>query len=305
MTEPQIPDELPVVLAQQHHEEGRAWLARLPTLLRDAAERWDLELGAPFRGGSAAWAGPVVRRADGVECVLKVTLPHREARFEGDGLAVWDGAGTVRLLAQHADDLALLVERCRPGTDLHHDESPAEDRLVVAATLLRRLWERPVPEGAPFERVADVCAEWADLVRARMDELRPAIDPGLVELGASLLASLPAGASREVLIHGDFNPTNILRAEREPWLAIDAKPMVGDPAYDPLPLVTQVDEPVPDALLLPRFRLVADVVGEPVDRLLAWPVARSVESALWDASRGRDPAPDMAEARRFADLAGL
>ena len=305
MSEPQIPDDLPVVRSQQHHEEGRAWLARLPGLLRDAAERWDLELGAPFRGGSAAWAGPVVRRTDGTECVLKVTLPHREARFEGEGLAVWHGEGAVRLLAQHAEDYALLVERCRPGTDLHQDDAPAEDRLVVGATLLRRLWDRPVPDGAPFERVADVCADWAVLVRTRMDELKPAIDPGLVELGASLLESLPATATREVLIHGDCNPTNILRAEREPWLTIDAKPMVGDPAYDPLPLVAQVGEPVPDDLLRPRFQLVADVVGEPIDRLLAWPVARAVESALWDASRGRDPAGDMAEARRFAEVAGL
>lgn len=304
----EIPDDLPVVREQRTHEEGRVWLARLPGLLAAAAERWDLELGPPFRAGSAAWAGPARRRSDGTECVLKLTLPHREARFEGDGLLRWDGDGAVRLLAQEPEEYALVVERCRPGTDLHRDPAPTEDRLVVGAELLRRLWSAPVPDGrdgAPFERVADVCAEWAGLVRARMAGLRPAIDPGLVELGASLLESLPATATRSVLVHGDFNPTNILRAERDPWLAIDAKPMVGDPGYDPWPLVGQVGEPIPDARLGPHFAIVADVVGEPVERLLAWAVARTVESALWNASRGNDPSDEMRLAGVLARLAGL
>ena len=302
---PEIPPDLPVVVEQRTHDAGRDWLARLPALLAAAAERWDLELGPPFRSGSAAWAGPVRRRADGLDAVLKVTLPHREARYEGDGLSAWDGDGAVRLLAHEPSEYALVVERCRPGTGLHEDPSPAEERLAVAAELLRRLWDRPVPDDAPFERVADVCADWAVLVRTRMAELRPPVDPGLVEVGASLLESLPSTASRSVLVHGDFNPTNILRAEREPWLAIDAKPMVGDPGYDPWPLVGQVGDPVPDALLGPRHAIVADIVGEPVERVVAWAVARTVESALWNVSRGNDPVEEMRIARVLAEFAGL
>jgi streptomycin 6-kinase len=30
----------------------------------------------------------------------------------------------------------------------------------------------------------------------------------------------------------DLHAGNVLRARREPWLAIDPKPFVGDPAYD-------------------------------------------------------------------------
>ena len=37
---------------------------------------------------------------------------------------------------------------------------------------------------------------------------------------------------RTVLLHGDFHPGNVLAAAREPWLAIDPKPLLGDPAYD-------------------------------------------------------------------------
>ena len=242
---------------------------------------------------------------------LKITLPHPEARYEGEGLRVWAGDGVVRLFEEEAEDCALLVERCRPGTQLRDDTSPPETRLVAGADLLRRLWARPVPPDSPFDTVDDVCRGWATLIRRRMHEVRPEFDPGLVEIGASLLETLPATGARRVLIHGDFNPTNILRAEREPWLAIDAKPMVGDPGYDPLPLVGQIDES-PDGRPRPEklrryFELTADTVGEPVDRLLAWSTARTVESALWRASLGEhDGARDtMVWARAFADLAGL
>ena len=36
----------------------------------------------------------------------------------------------------------------------------------------------------------------------------------------------------EVVLHQDFHGGNILRGEREPWLVIDPKPLVGEPAFD-------------------------------------------------------------------------
>lgn len=168
-----------------------------------------------------------------------------------------------------------------------------------------------MPANSPFETVDEVCREWSALVRRRMDELSPDLDPGLVDIGADLLEALPATAERRVPVHGDFNPTNILRAERGPWLAIDPKPMIGDPGYDLLPLPTQVDEPAdslprPDQILR-HFEIVCSVLAEPVDRALAWSTARVVESALWHASLDE---PDSANrsmlwAQAFADLAGL
>lgn len=299
-----------MVVEQAGRVEGRRWLEGLPQLLDDAIERWDLTIGSPFQGGSAAWAGPVLRR-DGSEAVLKVTLPHREARFEGEGLRTWGGNGAVHLYEEDAPSYSLLIERCRPGTEITSDPSTPEDRLAIASQLLVRLWGQPIPEDAPFETVAAVCDEWAQLVRHRMDECDLGLDPVLVRVGADLLESLPTSATRRVLVHGDFNPTNVLRAEREPWLAIDAKPMTGDPGYDLWPLASQMEE-APDGrprpeILRRHFDLVASLVGEPSDRLLAWAAARSVESALWHSSlhEPADARMSMAWARVFADLAGV
>ena len=46
------------------------------------------------------------------------------------------------------------------------------------------------------------------------------------------MRELPRTAPIEVLLATDLHAGNVLRATREPWLVIDPKPFVGDPAYD-------------------------------------------------------------------------
>jgi streptomycin 6-kinase len=58
------------------------------------------------------------------------------------------------------------------------------------------------------------------------------IDLSLLGTATQLLGQLAEPGPTEVLLHGDFHHANILSAEREPWLAIDPLPMIGDPAYD-------------------------------------------------------------------------
>lgn len=271
------------------------WRASVPSRLRHAVDRWGLEPGTAYRGGSVSHVLSV-RTPDGVDAVLKLSFPHREARHEAAALTWWDGDGSVRLLgADPEDPFVLLLERCTPGTtlgDRHEQEAVA--RLTTGASLLVRLWAHGVPDAHGFERVADVTAEWAGLVEERMHAAAPPLDPGLVRHGAALLRSLPGGAGREVVVHGDANPGNVLAAHREPWLVIDPKPMVGDPAYDLGPLLHQVDDPFaadrPEALVRERIGVLADVTGLPGERIAAWCTARAVEAALWHVSRGESSA---------------
>lgn len=295
--------------------DGRAWLAGLPALVADLRERWRLRLEPPYEGGTVAWVAPATR-ADGTPAVLKVSWPHREARGEATALEFWGGRGAVLLYEADPARQAMLIERCVPGTPLTCADLSAEGRLLAGSAVLRALWERPAPGGITemlgvsvgsrkIERLADVTAEWAGVVERRVAAHRPPFDRGLVALGVDLLRTLPVSAGRSVVVHGDVNPGNVLAAARAPWLAIDAKPMLGDPAYDPCPLLLQVD-PEPK-LLQSRYRLVADAVGEPVERLLAWSAARCVEWALWYVDRGDLAAgrESMADAGLLADLAGL
>jgi streptomycin 6-kinase len=287
------------------------WRSTIPGLVDHYVEQWSLTLGESYSGGSASHVVRA-RTADGVDAVLKLSLPHREARDESAALRWWDGHGAIRVLAHDpADAYATLLERCVPGTRLtDREDLPATQRLALAAELLAKLWQRGAPENSPFESVRAVCQEWADLLEQRMQDLRPPFDPGLVAHGAQLLRDLPASAGREVIVHGDFNPGNVLEATREPWLVIDPKPMLGDPGYDLCPLLMQVDDPFghddPGAVLTGRVDALADITSEPVDRILAWSVARLVEAGLWYVSRGELPegTESMRHATAIANLLG-
>lgn len=286
--------------------EERAWLDGLPDLVRRLEARWAIRTGAPYDGGSSSWAAPATT-SEGTPLVLKVAWPHREARGESTGLRLWGGRGAPILHAAVPSAYAVLMERCDPGLPLAASDLSPEEGLIAAVAVLRTLWV-DAPQGHGLERLGEVCAEWAAGVRDRQRRLHKPFDAGLVALGAQLLESLPGSARREVVVHGDANPTNFLSAARQPWLLIDAKPMVGDPAYDVPPLVLQLgspmDDPEPGRVLRRRFELLADLLGEPVERLLGWSVARKVESALWHASLD-DVAAGSGEMVAVAVLAGL
>lgn len=266
-------------------------MSRLPDVVAQIARRWSLTLGEPFQpGGRTAWVAPVEAGARG-GLVLKVAWWHREAAHEADGLDVWHGEGTVLLHASEEfdDTIALLVERCTPGTTLA--SCPEAEQDAVIATLLRRLWREP-PSGHGFRRLQDMCEEWADEFESKA-ALRPStLDPGLVREGITLFRTLPAAAERNVMLCTDLHAGNVLAAEREPWLVIDPKPHVGDPTYDVLQHMLNCDQRLhsdPDDLI----RRMADLLDLDVDHLRRWLFARCVQESL--------DCPGLAEvARRVA-----
>jgi catechol 2,3-dioxygenase-like lactoylglutathione lyase family enzyme len=117
-------------------------------------------------------------------------------------------------------------ERGAPGTVLRRLPEPEQDRVI--ARLLRRLWRAPAAPH-PFRPLEAMTASWSDETLALTDRWP---DPGLVRAGLALFGELPRSAPARVLLATDLHAGNVLRARREPWLVIDPKPFVGDPAYD-------------------------------------------------------------------------
>lgn len=226
---------LPRDLVETAQREGRtAWLATLPVTVARLARTWSLTVEAPFQpGGHTAWVAPVRDQA-GDERVLKVAWRHPEAEHEADGLRAWAGHGAVRLDAveRSADTIALLLERCRPGTPLSVEPEPEQDEVI--AGLLRRLWTTP-PAGHPFRSLAAMCAQWTEEFAAQFAARPAMVDPGLAREGMTLFRALPADADAAVLLVTDLHAGNVVAAEREPWLVCDPKPHVaapGDASYD-------------------------------------------------------------------------
>ena len=291
--------------------DARPWLDALPDLVAAVERDWDVITGSPWADGHSGWAAPAVT-ADGRDVVVKLVWPHDEAAGEAAALDHWSGHGAVRVLRHDPQRWALLLDRCRPGTALRDHDAPVGERLAVAAQVLTRLWEVAPPAPAlPSELVpnlAEVVARQAALATQRLAAAGARHDLGVARVGIELLATLGTETSRGVLLHGDFNPGNVLLDGRHGWLAIDPKPLCGDPAYDPYPLLTQLGDPFaatdPAGHVARQAAAFAELTGLSAERLLAWSLARAVESGLWEDAHGRNAAATET-LRRARILAGL
>ena len=283
MTGLRIPRLLAERLASDPDPARLDWLARLPGVIAGLCGRWGLEPGDPFEpGGQCSWVAPA-RTTAGEPLVLKVGWSHPEATHEGAGLEFWDGNGVVLMHAREVigDSIALLLERCVPGTALA--EAAAEpDQDTVVCGLLAQLWREP-PAGHDFPSLQAMCADWADEYEQHQDRQR--LDPGLERAGLELFRGLPATAGRQVLLATDLHAQNVLAAQREPWLVIDPKPHVGDPAYDPLQHMINCGRLRSDPVGLGRR--IAGILDLDAERLLLWLFARCVQ--------GSPSRPDLAD----------
>ena len=207
------------------------WLERVPDLVKECVDEWGLKLGQSYDPGAA---GHVVRAElpDGTPAVLKLVYPHREAAHEAAALTLWNGDGAVQLYEHDEERWAMLVERCEPGTNLA--ELGADAALDVIVGLLPRLWK---PADEPFRPLAEEAAWWASYLPSEWDRMGRPFDRSLLDATADALLELSATQGEHVLLHQDLHGDNVLAAHREPWLAIDPKPLVGEREFAVAPIV--------------------------------------------------------------------
>ncbi|WP_127480617.1 aminoglycoside phosphotransferase family protein [Nocardioides pantholopis] len=268
------------------------WLDRLPALLRELQEEWQLTGDGAAAHGHTAVVLPV-RTAGGRPAALKVGFPHEEAEQEHLALQHWHGRGAVELLRADPHRSALLLERLHPEdlADLWDLES-----CEIVAGLYGRLH---VPAPGRIRRLAPYVLRWADQLAAlpRDAPLPRRLVEQAVTSARDLVATEPPGGDR--LLHTDLHDANVLAADREPWLAIDPKPLAGDRHYEPAPLLWNRWEELvsgPGSVrdgLRRRFHTVVDVAGLDEGRARDWVVVRMLVNALWHLQdpAGAVPAP--------------
>jgi streptomycin 6-kinase len=265
--------------------EGRAEAHALATLGDDYLDRWALTPdGAPMHG-MASIVQPV-RRADGSPAVLKLPLIDLEQPGEAAALRAWDGDAAVRLLAEDPQTWVMLLERLNP-----RDLTSVQDDLSavrIICDLLRRLHAHPAPDGVPH--LADVAAKMVADAPEAAGKLDDPAHRGALLRWADVTAEV-AGEAGDRLLHWDLHFENVLAAEREPWLAIDPKPLAGDPAFDLLPaLHNRWDEAVatgdPGRAVRRRYDLMVEELAIDHGRARAWTLARLLQNGIWSVEDG-------------------
>jgi streptomycin 6-kinase len=246
------------------------WLERVPQLLNDCAAEWALRLGPAYPQGAAGYAVRA-KLDDGTLAVLKLVFPHREAEHEADALRTWGGDGAVELLRYDAERWAMLIERCEPGTLLAHSEP--DTALDVLVALLPRLWKRV--DGL-FHTLADEVAWWLSDLPSEWERAGRPFEDELLEYTMETLAALAGSQGEQVLLHQDLHTDNVLAAQREPWLVIDPKPLVGEREFAVAPIVRDYVLGHSRADVLHRLDRLTSQLGLDRERALAWTIGQTV-----------------------------
>ena len=250
------------------------WLERVPELVAECVEEWQLELGEPYEAGAAGYA---VRAGltDGTPAVLKLIYPHREAEHEADALELLAGNGAVRLLARDDARSAMLLERCEPGTALA--ENGGEKALDVLVELLPRHWVRA---GEPFHTLAEEAAWWIDDLPEQWEQSGRAIERRLVDTAVDALGLLSESQGEQVLLNQDLHGDNVLAAEREPWLVIDPKPLLGEREFAVAPIVRSFELGSSKADVLYRLDRLTSELGLDRERARGWTIGQTMAWAF-------------------------
>lgn len=283
--------EIPAALVASYTRNGgaaeRTWIARLPALVAELLDRWELERDGGTGSGEASLMVPV-RRADDTRAALRLQLPREETAAALIGLRAWNGDGIVRLLAQDPESGAMLLERLDGSRSLATVEDD-DAAMNVLAGLLARLHAVPAPEG--LRGLGDIARDMLAAVPAAVTALPDPADQRRLHGWASGVAEL-VGEPGDRMLHWDLHYDNVLAADREPWLAIDPEPLVGDPGFDLWPALDtgwerlQATGDVP-RLLRRRFDLLTEALGLDRQRAVGWTLARLLQNTLWDIEDGR------------------
>ena len=246
------------------------WLERVPELLAECAEQWELDLGASYPQGAAGYA---VRATlpDGTPAVLKLIYPHRESEHEAVALQVWKGDGAVQLLGYDDERWAMLLERCEPGTLLAKEDAGLA--LDVFIELLPRLW-KPVDE--PFRPLAEEAEWWAANLAGEWDAAGRPFDEGLVAAAIDALETLAPTQGEQILLHQDLHGDNVLAAQREPWLVIDPKPLAGEREFAVAPIVRDPELGHSKRDVLHRLDRLTSELGLDRERARFWTIAQTI-----------------------------
>jgi streptomycin 6-kinase len=207
--------------------------------------------------------------------VLKVQDPHRESEHEAEALELWEGEGAVRLLAHDPEEHALLLERCVPGTPL--SAAGAEPALDVFVELLPRLWK---PAGAPFRPLAEEAEWWLESLPSNWERFGRPFERRLLDAGIEALRDLGTTQGEQVLLHQDLHGDNVLAAEREPWLAIDPKPLAGERELGLAPIIRSFELGHSRRDALRRLDMLSSELGLDRERARGWAVGQTLAWAF-------------------------
>lgn len=277
-----VPEEFAAERIRKSGAAGRRWVSELPSLVDSLSKRWGVKIEGTTHFGDLAVVVPGWR--DDEPCVLKVSWHEHPTTEEAVALRAWAGQGAVRLLDASVPDGALLLERLDPSRSL--EDLDLLRAAEIAGSLIRTL---AVPAPPELPRLADSTlavgiAEWKA-------ELGCPIPQRWVETACVLARDLVASAG-SALVHTDLHYGNVLAGSRQPWLAIDPRPVAGDPERSvPELMWWRLSMAARPAEVRTLLHVLVSAGELDLDKARGWTIVRAASYWLWGLGAGltKDP----------------
>ncbi|MEV4532427.1 aminoglycoside phosphotransferase family protein [Asanoa sp. NPDC049518] len=277
-----VPPALVAAQVRFRGDAGRAWVDGVARTAAEFLDRWRLRRDGDPRSGVAGLVLPVVTD-DGTPAMLKLQDTDWDHPGEGLALRTWNGDGAARVLREDPSTWTLLLERLNPSRDLRSIEDDTAAVRVIAE-LLDRLNAYAAPPEIP--RLADRAAAMIADTPAAAALLTDPAEGKLIQRWADQLAEV-VGEAGDRLLHWDLHYENVLAADREPWLAIDPKPLAGDPGFELCPaLWNRWDKAAPERTIRRRFDVMVEAMGLDRQRAVVWTLGRTLQNSIWSVEDG-------------------
>jgi streptomycin 6-kinase len=258
---------------------GRAWLVDLPAISLKSAEEHGLSDLKPLSDLTYHY---VLSGFQGeLPIIVKLGMNQEDLHREAGALRAFAGVGGVGVLAESQG--LLLLERAVPGCSLKsYFPSQDEEAMKIAYGVMKRLHQAPVPkEGFPHLK------EWLAVLDGTWN-----IPSLYLEKARALRDKLLATPKEHVLLHGDLHHDNILQ-NREDWIVIDPKGVIGDPVYEvtsfirnPLPELFASEEAA--RFIAKRITYFSKVMDLDPWHIHHWCYVQAVLAWVWAIEDGRD-----------------
>jgi streptomycin 6-kinase len=157
----------------------------------------------------------------------------------------------------------------------------AREAVLVVAGLLARLTARPARAG--MRRLGDIARAMLEQAPGALRRVPDPADRRLLRDCAAAVREVVAEPG-DRLLHWDLHYDNVLAAGRAPWLAIDPKPLAGDPGFELLPALDNRYDPADTGR---RFDVLTGELGLDRERARAWTLGRVLQNCLWEVEDGR------------------
>jgi streptomycin 6-kinase len=260
----------------------------LAAVVERLCERWGLTLSGEAPKGE--WNTILAASRRGVPCVLKIAGPEHNATAEAIALEAWNGNGAARLLEADRDHGALLLERLDPDRTLRTAE--LSTAAEIAGSLIHEL-AVPAPAGLPL--LADIVSQKPGILRRRQGALGEPVPGRWIDIACGLACDLATDPGNQ-LVHGDLHYGNILAGSRRPWLAIDPKPVIGNPERSVAELMwDRIDDATQPHEIHALFAALTRTGMLHPDRARAWTIVQAVDYWLWGLGAGLTEDPRRCE----------